>query len=171
MKTNILIYFFLFVLILSSCPREAGEVFTQTIHHTDTIVRVDTFERRFLDIDTVFITEYDTIIDNTIYPIKQYEYDIKDSLLNATMKVQSPFKPRNVSLEYSLKSFKIKDSIHTVEPIKRQFLYGAEVHALPLLNGGYITLGYQDRKQSIYTVSVGNVNKTNILKVGFLKKF
>tara|TARA_R100000544_G_scaffold3636_1_gene1411 strand:+ start:52 stop:564 length:513 start_codon:yes stop_codon:yes gene_type:complete len=168
-NTSILITFFIFVLFLSSCPRDTGKVFYDTKIYTDTIVRVDTFRVRELQVDTITLTQYDTIINDISYPINKYEYNVNDSLLTAKITLESVFKPRNLDIDYTVKTFEVKDSIYT--PVKRNFFYGGEVHALPLLNGAYVTLGYQDRKRNLYTVSVGNVNKINILKVGFLKKF
>ena len=170
-NTSILITFFIFVLFLSSCPRDSREVFYDTKIYRDTIVKVDTFKVKELQVDTITLTQYDTIINDISYPISQYEYNVKDSLLSAKITLESVFKPRKLDIDYTVKTFEVKDSIFTPAPVKRNFFYGGEVHALPLLNGAYVTLGYQDKKRNLYTVSVGNVNKMNILKVGFLKKF
>ena len=170
-NTSILITFFIFVLFLSSCPRDTGKVFYDTKVYRDTIVKVDTFKVRELQIDTITLTKYDTIINDLSYPISKYEYNVKDSLLSAKITLESVFKPRKLEFEYNIKTFEIKDSIVTPEPIKRNFFYGGEVHVTPLLNGAYVTIGYQDRKKNLFTLSLGNVNKSTAIKLGFLKRF
>lgn len=170
-KPNFLIYVLIFVLILFSVPRNTKEVFNKTKHYRDTIIRYDTIEKRILELDTFLLTQYDTIIDSIIYPINEYNYKVIDSTLSASIKVQSPFKPKAVSLEYSLKSYKVRDSVYTVRPPPRQFFYGGELVVSPFASGAYITLGYQDRKKNIFTLSVGNIHKINTIKVGLLKKF
>ena len=170
-NTNILIFLFIFVLFLSSCPRDSREVFYDTKTYRDTIIRVDTFKIKELQVDTITLTEYDTIINDITYPFNKYEYNVKDSLLSAKITLESVFKPRKLNIDYTVKTFKVKDSIYKQAPIKRKFLYGGEVHISPFLNGAYFTLGYQDKKSNIFTLSLGNVSKENVLKFGYLKKF
>ena len=102
------VYILIIVFVLFSLrPPKPAKIITKTSY--DTIVFHDTITN--LKVDTIYNTIHDTIINNVSYPIKKFDYTIKDSLINANISIFSPFKPR-LDFGYSINSINRFNSIY-----------------------------------------------------------
>jgi hypothetical protein len=159
------------LLVLFTCnPKTKETVRVKTFR--DTIVRVDTVVHSNLQVDTVIVLDYDTIINGIAFDVNQYEYKIEDSLLIGTIRATSPIKPI-INFDYYLKSFEIKDSVHVIKSDLRGFYYGGDIIISPMLKEAYIGLGYMNKKGDLLDISVGKEfsTNTNLIKLGFKKRF
>lgn len=152
------VYILIIVFVLFSLrPPKPAKIITTTSY--DTIVFHDTITN--LKVDTIYNTIHDTIINNVSYPIKKFDYTIKDSLINANISVFSPFKPR-LDFGYSINSI---NRIDTLKSDYKGFYYGGSYN--PVINELAASGGYMNKKGHLYTLSLGY----KVLRIGYLRKF
>lgn len=164
----------LIAVLVFKCDSKPSKVRTITnlIEHTDTIVRYDTIEHNSLKIDTIVLTNTDTIIKGVKFNNSEYHYKINDSVLDGTIVAKSPFKP-DIDFNYTIKNHTIKDSVYLEKRVYKGFYYGGEIVVQPLLSQMFIGVSYQDNKAQIFDLSVGRdfQNESNIIKIGYKKRF
>ena len=165
----------LFIALFFTCNKPQKIVTkSEIIHSTDTIVKFDTVNRVNLQVDTVI--DLDTLIQIEFqeygYALHEYHYKINDSLLTATIIAKSPFKP-DIDFNYNIKQFTIKDSVFVKEKSLKGFYYGGEAVVYPLLSQMFISVAYQDNRGQLFDISLGRDfdNKTNLIKLGYKKRF
>ena len=169
------IYIILVLLILLlTCNNNSEPVnpVIEYVHHTDTILRIDSFYHTNIEVDTVIKTATDTLIRYGNYNISEYHYIIDDSLLSGEVIAKAPFKPV-IDFKYKLKSYTIKDSIYIKEMSLKGFLYGGQISITPLISIIEANIAYQSNKGDIFKAGYGYDfnNKNRIITIGYLKRF
>jgi len=124
----LIIGLFIYIVLMQTCNS------TPTIQPTKTITRVDSVTVTDTFINYVHVPSKIIYSTDTIYLKGQnntYVYNGKDSLLDYSIAVTSPCYPDSVKLDYDVKQFTIrdsiylKDSVHTIQPIKSYVSFGA----------------------------------------------
>lgn len=138
----------------------------------DTIERIDTFHHHHIKLDSVHITDIDTVINDYKYTLGEYHFPIKDSLLDGVIIARSPFKPI-IDFKYKVKSYTIKDSTILRENNYSGFLYGGRVAVSPLLTQMSVGVSKQFRSGDLLNIEVGRdfSNELNIVTLSFYKRF
>jgi hypothetical protein len=160
-----------FVFIRKGKSSHSSSLIIEEIH--DTIIRYDTVKIKRVPLDTFYKTIRDTFIKEGTYSINEYEYNINDSLLVGTIFATSPIKP-SIKLEYTLKSYNIKDSTVIREPLDHSGLfYGGSVLVKPFATEIYFDAAKSFKNGNQINVSIGRnfEIKQTVFKIGFLKKF
>ena len=123
-------------------------------------------------VDTVFKTDYDTIINGISFDVNNYTFKVNDSLLAGTITATSAIKPI-ISFDYYVKSFEVKDSVTLIRRDLSGFYYGGSVIVSPLLNSAFVGLGYMNKKGNIVDLSIGKdfATNTNLIKLSYKKRF
>jgi len=149
----------------------SSSLIIEEIH--DTFIKYDTIVLKQLISVGVNTTKKDTVLDSASYILKEFRYEVNDSLLNGTLFVTSVIKPE-VNFKYLVKSFKIKDSTITKPQTNYSgLLYGLSLAAKPFGTELYLDFAKSFKNGNQINMSLGRhfETKQTVFKVGILKKF
>jgi hypothetical protein len=129
-------------------------IIKDSTHTSDTIVKQVTKEHYNLKVDTFFITSNDTSKFAS-----NYIYQIKDSLLEATIIAKSEDRPQ-IDFNYKIKNYTISDTIRiketlTKEIIKNKMYFGSEVVVKPMFSQVYLGADFVHKKGHLLGASAG----------------
>ena len=171
------------ILALRGCEKPKEVI--KTIHTRDTIYKSDTIinyiEKKHSNIqptkvirNTSFKPKGMDLSDTSVF-WSTYLYNIKDSLLNATITAHSQSRPQ-IDFKYKLKNFTIhdtlliKDSVYVEKLEQRNKLYfGSEVVVEPMFTQVYLGLDFAHKKGHLINLSGGYdlQNNNPLIKVGY----
>ena len=180
-RTYIILALFIWIVLFHTCNKPKTEYKTietvrvDSVRVTDTIektIHVPITEVKYIKEEPLGIDLSDTNEFST--GLRRFYYRQKDSLLDASIYVDSDKRPQKVSLEYDLKQFTIHDSIYirdSTHVTERKSFLSAGV----MLTGSKNSFGfapqllYNHKKGNAYGVGYDVINGN--LNVSFYKKF
>jgi len=179
-RTYIILALFVWIVLFYTCNKPKTEYKTIETVRVDSIRVVDTVEKTIkVPITEVkYIKEIPVGIDlsdtNEFKTgLRRFYYRQKDSLLDASIYVNSEIRPQKVSLEYDIKQFTIHDSIYirdSTHTIERKSFLSTGV----MLTGNKNSFGfspmliYSHKKGNNFGVGYDLIN--NNLAVSFTKR-
>lgn len=152
---------------IKEVPKEV--IFTDTIFKTDTFINYIYKEHKDLQPDVIIVDSlpFNDILndfnDTSVF-FSTYIYEVKDSLLEASISAYSQTRPK-IDFEYTLKNFTIKDtiiikdSVHTFEQAKNHFYFGAEVSGSQNRFGFSPSITLSQKKGINYSLRYDVINK------------
>lgn len=184
-KEIIIITLLLIIVYFWQCRKPTIKTESKEVRFTDTIFTTDTFvnyiykEHKDLKPTTVIVDSipFNSILndfnDTSVF-FSTYIYEVKDSLLKATISAYSQTRPE-LSFKYELKNYTIKDTILIKDSVykeseqKNALYYGAEISGSKNRFGFSPTLTFSHKKGVNYSLRYDLINKE--IGIKFEKKF
>lgn len=175
-RTYLIIGLFVWIALLLTCNDKEIEYKTNTVTRVewetyhDTIIKTVEIPRTKL----IFVDSSNRLdLSDTNVFYTDYHYNHSDSLLDASIFVQSDIRPANVELTYKMKQFTLKDSVYVRDSVytkeNKSFMsVGATMIGSQNSFGFAPQLQYNHKKGNTYSLGYDVLNGN--LTVGFTKK-